>query len=85
MALVLVTHLFLAKERLALRDSHRFLSCLDIVELLRQEFPSKMNSVDDLVHIAQRYRRQFQAAKRHYDQQGITPAASFGAPANLTK
>jgi len=79
MALVLVAHLFLAKERLALRDSHRFLSCLDVVEMLRHKLPSKIGSDQDLVNsIAQRHRRRFEAAKRHYDQQGVTPPASFG-------
>ncbi|MCM8597850.1 MAG: IS701 family transposase [Candidatus Accumulibacter sp.] len=80
MALVLVAHLFLAKERLALRDSHRFLSCLDIVAMLRHKLPPKIGSDDDLVHsIAQRHRRRFQATKQRYEQQGITPPASFGA------
>ena len=79
MALVLVAHLFLAKERLALRDSHRFLSCLDVVEMLRHKRPSEIGSDEDLVNsIAQRHRRRFEAAKHHYDKQGITPPASFG-------
>lgn len=79
MALVLVAHLFLAKERLAVRDSHRFLSCLDVVEMLRHKLPSKIGSDAELVmSIAQRHTRRFEAAKRHYDRQGITPPASFG-------
>jgi SRSO17 transposase len=79
MALVLVAHLFLAKERLALRDSHRFLSCLDVVEMLKHKLPSKINTDDDLAaSIAQRHRRRFFAAKQHYDRQGLTPPPSFG-------
>jgi SRSO17 transposase len=79
MALVLVAHLFLAKERLALRDSHHFLSCLDVVEMLRHKLPCKIGSDQDLVaSIAQRHRRRFEAAKRHYHKHGLTPPASFG-------
>jgi len=79
MALVLIAHLFLAKERLSLRDSHRFFSCLDVVEMLRHKLPSKIGTDEDLVNsAAQRHRRRFAAAKRHYDKQGITPMASFG-------
>ena len=37
-------------------------------------------SDQDLVHsIAQRHQRRLQAAKQHYEQQGITLSASFGA------
>src|SRR5512134_2362929 len=79
MALVLVAHLFLAKERLALRDSRHFLSCLDVVEMPRHKLPSKIGSDEDLVaSIAQRHQRRFEAAKRHYHKHGLTPPASFG-------
>ena len=44
MALVLIAHLFLTKERLALRDTHRLLSCLDVVDMLRHKLPAKIIS-----------------------------------------
>jgi len=79
MALVLIAHLFLTKERLALRDTHRLLSCLDIVEMLRHKLPSKINSDEDLItSIQQRHRRRFEAAKHHYEKLGLTPPPSFG-------
>jgi len=78
-ALVLIAHLFLAKERLALRDTHHLLSCLDVVERLRHKLPSKIDSDADLVSsIAERHRRRFDAAKHHYEKHGLTPPASFG-------
>lgn len=78
MALVLIAHLFLTKERLALRDTHRLLSCLDVVEILRHKLPSKINSDEDLaMSIQQRHRRRFEAARHHYKQHGFTPPASF--------
>lgn len=76
--MALVAHLFLTKERLALRDSH-FLSCLDVVEMLRHKLASKIGSDQNLVaSIAQRHRRCFEAAKRHYHKHELTPPASFG-------
>lgn len=79
MALVLIAHLFLTKERLALRDTHRLLSCLDVVEMLQHKLPSKINSDKDLAaSIQQRHRRRFAAATHHYEKLGLTPPASFG-------
>jgi SRSO17 transposase len=79
MALVLIAHLFLTKERLALRDTHRLLSCLDVVEMLRHKLPSKINSDQDLAtSIQQRHRRRLEAAKHHYEKLGLTTPASFG-------
>jgi len=79
MALVLIAHLFLTKERLALRDTHRLLSCLDVVQMLRHKLPSKANSDEDLAtSIHQRHRRRYEAAKHHYEKLGLTPPASFG-------
>lgn len=79
MALVLIAHLFLTKERLALRDTHRLLSCLDVVEMLRHKLPSKIDSDDDLATSIQlRHRRRFQAAKHHYQKLALTPPSSFG-------
>jgi hypothetical protein len=44
MALVLLAHLFLTRERLALRDAHRLLSCLDVLDMLRHKLPAKIIS-----------------------------------------
>ena len=78
MALVLIAHLFLTKERLALRDTHRLLSCLDVVEMLRHKLPSKINSDENLaMSIQQPHRRRFEAARHHYKQHSFTPPESF--------
>jgi hypothetical protein len=78
MALVLIAHLFLIKERLALRDTHRLLSCLDVVEMLRHKLPSKINSDENLaMSIQQPHRRRFEAARHQYKQHSFTPPESF--------
>lgn len=79
MALVMVALMFLAKERLAGSQTHRLLSCLDIVDILRHKLPSKIQSDEDLVTtIANRHERRRKAAEPHYGKQGITLPASFG-------
>ena len=79
MALVLIAHLFLTKERLALRDTHRLLSCLDVVDMLRHKLPAKIISDEDLAAlIQQRHQRRLKAAKRHYENHGLSPPPSFG-------
>lgn len=79
MALVMVALMFLAKERLAGRNTHRLLSCQDVVEALRHKLPSKIQSDEDLVMtIANRHQRRFKAAESAYAKQGLTPPASFG-------
>ena len=79
MALVMVAMMFLAKERLAGRDTHRLLSCLDIVDMLRHKLPSKIQSDEDLVMtIANRHQRRRQAASSQYQKQDLTLPASFG-------
>jgi hypothetical protein len=79
MALVMIALMFLAKERLAGSLTHRLLSCLDIVDILRHKLPSKIQSDEDLVMtIANRHHRRQQAASAHYEKQGITLPASFG-------
>ena len=78
MALVMVALMFLAKERLAGRDTHRLLSCQDIVEMLRHKLPSKIQSDEDLVMtIANRHRRRQSASASQYRKQGLTLPASF--------
>jgi hypothetical protein len=44
MALVLIAHLFLTRERLALRDTHRLLSGLVVLDMLRHKLPAKIIS-----------------------------------------
>jgi SRSO17 transposase len=79
MALVMVALMFLAKERLAGRETHRLLSCQDIVEILQYKLPAKIQTDEDLVMtIAQRHLRRLQAAQSAYDKQGLTTPASFG-------
>lgn len=77
MALVLIAHLFLTKERLARRDAHRLRCCLDMIEMLQHKLPSKINSDKDLAaSIQQRHRRRL-AAAHHYEKVDLTPPASF--------
>lgn len=79
MALAMVALMFLAKERIAQRDTHRLLSCLDIVEMLRHKLPKKIQSDDQLVNtIANRHRRRAMAMNSAYAKQGLTPPAWFG-------
>ncbi|MBY0576965.1 MAG: transposase [Gallionellaceae bacterium] len=79
MALVMVALMFLAKERIAGSDTHRLLSCQDIIEILRHKLPSKIQSDEDLVmSIASRHQRRRQAASSQYQKQGLTLPASFG-------
>jgi SRSO17 transposase len=78
MALVMVALMFLAKERFACRDTHRLLSCLDIVEMLRHKLPKKVQSDDDLVTtIAERHRRRANAMKSAYNKQGLNSPPWF--------
>ena len=79
MALVMVALMFLAKERIAGSDTHRLLSCQDIVDMLRHKLPSKIQSDEDLVmSIANRHQRRRQAASSQYQKQGLNLPASFG-------
>ncbi|MBZ0095718.1 MAG: IS701 family transposase [Sulfuricella sp.] len=79
MALVMVALMFLAKERMAGRNTHRLLSCQDIVEMLRHKLPSKIQSDEDLVMtIANRHQRRQSASASQYRKQELTLPASFG-------
>ena len=79
MALVMVALMFLAKERMAGRDTHRLLSCQDIVEMLRHKLPSKIQSDEDLVMtIANRHQRRQSASASQYRKQELTLPVSFG-------
>lgn len=79
MALVMIALMFLAKERLAGCDTHRLLSCQDIVDMLRHKLPSKIQTDEDLVMtIASRHHRRRQVAAAQYQKQGLTLPAAFG-------
>ena len=74
MALVMIALMFLAKERFACRDTHRLLSCQDIVEMLRHKLPRKIQNDGDLVRtITERHRRRAVSMNLYYKKQGIEP------------
>jgi SRSO17 transposase len=80
MLLVMIALMFLAKERLALRETHQLLSCQDLVEILRYKLPRKISTDAELVAmIVDRHKRRRKAAAQHYEKQGLTPPSSFGA------
>ena len=77
MALVMVALMFLAKERLAHRDTDRLLSCNDLVQILKHKLPSKIETDEDLVMTIQnRHRRRQNAMASAYRKQAATLAAS---------
>ena len=85
MALVMIALMFLAKERLANRETTQLLSCNDLVEIMRHKLPTKINCDEDLVSmIENRHRRRQVAMDRAYRKQAImiAPSAIWG---NLTK
>ena len=58
MALVMVALMFLAKERLANRETATLLSCNDLVDILRHKLPSRIETDADLATmIVNRHRR----------------------------
>jgi SRSO17 transposase len=77
MALVMVALMFLAKERLACRDSADLLSCNDLVEIMRHKLPCKIETDADLVaSIEARHRRRQRAKSFAYEKQGAIQSAS---------
>lgn len=72
MALVMVALMFLAKERLAHRDTASLLSCNDLVEIMRHKLPCKIETDDDLVAaIKDRHRRRKIAMNHAYQKQAL--------------
>ena len=70
MTLVMIALMFLAKERLANRDSAQLLSCRDVVEMLRHRLPRKIESDEDLVQsITERHERRRRAMDSAYRRQ----------------
>ncbi len=77
MALVMVALMFLAKERLAHRNTDSLLSCNDLVQILKHKLPSKIETDEDLVMTIQnRHRRRRDSMKFAYQKQAATLAAS---------
>jgi SRSO17 transposase len=63
MALVMVALMFLAKERLAHRDTADLLSCNDLVEIMRHQLPTKISTEAELVAFIESRHRRRQVAK----------------------
>lgn len=77
MALVMVALMFLAKERLASRDTADLLSCNDLVEIMRHKLPTKIQTDADLVAaIEDRHRRRQLAKDFAYQKQAAILSAS---------
>lgn len=62
MALVMVALMFLAKERLAHRETADLLSCNDLIEIMRHKLPRKIETDADLVACIEDRRRRRQLA-----------------------
>ena len=70
MAMVMIATMFLAKERLALRDTAKLLSCEDVVQMIKHRLPSKVIDDDDLAtQIVARHRRRDVAQQSAYRKQ----------------
>lgn len=77
MALVMIALMFLAKERLALRDTAALLSCNDLVDVLRHKLPTKIETDAHLIAmIEDRHRRRQQAKDSAYQKQAAILFAS---------
>lgn len=69
--------MFLAKERLANRETAELLSCNDLVEIMRHKLPTKIETDDDLVAmIEDRHRRRQTAMDHAYQKQALMLEAS---------
>lgn len=76
MALVMVALMFLAKERMAHRETADLLSCNDLVEIMRHKLPSKIQADADLVaSIEHRHRRRQHAKNFAYRKQAAILSA----------
>jgi len=77
MALVMVALMFLAKERLAHRETADLLSCNDLIEIMRHKLPRKIETDADLVAcIEDRHRRRQIAKDFAYRKQAAILSAS---------
>lgn len=70
MVLVMVALMFLAKERLANRETAELLSCNDLIDILRHKLPTRIETDDDLTNmITDRHRRRQTARDNAYRRQ----------------
>lgn len=77
MALVMVALMFLAKERLANRETAQLLSCNDLVEIMRHKLPTKIHCDEDLVSLIENcHRRRLVAMRQAYRKQDVIRDAS---------
>ena len=77
MALVMIATMFLAKERIAHRDTAELLSCRDLVEIMRHRLPTKIVTDEDLAaSIIDRHQRRRQAMESAYRKQAAMLSAS---------
>jgi SRSO17 transposase len=85
MAMVMIAAMFLAKERLALRDTAKYLSCEDVVQMIKHRLPSKVIDDDDLAaQIVARHRRRDAAKQSAYRKQK-RELVSLGVEINVSK
>ena len=76
MALVMIALMFLAKERIAHRETADLLSCNDLIEIMRHKRPSKIQTDADLVaSIEDRHRRRQKAKDFAYKKQASNLSA----------
>ena len=79
MALVMIATVFLAKERMAHRETAELLSCRDLVEIMRHRLPTKITTDQDLgASVIDRHRRRRQAMESAHRQQAAMLWASDG-------
>ncbi len=77
MALVMIATLFLAKERIAHRETAELLSCRDLVDIMRHRLPTKIVTDEDLAaSLIDRHRRRRQAMESAYRMQAAMLSAS---------
>ena len=77
MALVMGALMFLAKERLAHRETADLLSCNDLVQIMRHKRPNKIETDADLVaSVEDRHRRRQLTKDFAYRKQAAIPSAS---------
>jgi SRSO17 transposase len=77
MALVMIATMFLAKERIAHRETAELLSCRDLVDIMRHRLPTKIVTDEDLAaSISDRHRRRRQAMESAYRMQAAMLSAS---------
>lgn len=78
MGLVMVATMFLAKERLALRETADLLSCADVVQMLKHRLPMKVFDDETLAQqIIQRHERRQTSKDSAYRQQTRQMAISI--------